>query len=406
MSIDTIALTRDLIRRPSVTPNDAGALDVLQKALESLGFKCQRLPFGAGAERVDNLYARHDGRSGGGTEAGKNSGKNFCFAGHTDVVPTGDLKGWSVDPFGGDIIDGQIYGRGAADMKGAVAAFAAAAANFLAARDSAYPGAISLLITGDEEGDAVNGTVKVLEWLRDKGETIDLCVVGEPTNPLRLGEMIKIGRRGSLVGKLTVTGVQGHTAYPHLADNPLHRLVRMLDAVTNAPLDQGTAHFQPSTIQLTTIDVGNTAGNVIPSKATAQFNIRFNDGHSSASLNDWLRKKFDAAFAAGDAKPVGSYDLEIKVSGESFLTAPGELSRLVADAVRAVTGLTPELSTTGGTSDARFIKNYCPVVEFGGVGQTMHKTDERMAVADILALQRIYEGVLARVFPASATPRS
>jgi succinyl-diaminopimelate desuccinylase len=379
-TIDPVDLTRALIRRPSVTPRDEGALDVLQAALEPLGFTCHRLPFGEGDARVDNLYARLGDKA-----------PNFCFAGHTDVVPVGDPKGWTVDPFGAALADGHVYGRGAADMKGAVAAFAAAVARFLA--DGGKPkGSISLLITGDEEGDAVNGTVRVLDWLKTQGETLDACLVGEPTNPKRLGDMIKIGRRGSLTAKLTVHGVQGHTAYPHLADNPVHRLVRMLDAVTRAPLDDGTAHFQPSNLQITSVDVGNPASNVIPSTATAAFNLRFNDTHTSRSLEAWLRRTFDEA-AAG-----GRYDLAIKVSGEAFLTPPGPLSDLVARAVEAETGMRPELSTTGGTSDARFIKDHCPVAEFGLVGLTMHKADERSAVADIEALTRIYQAVLAGFF--------
>ena len=391
--IQTIDLARDLIRRPSVTPADEGALDVLQAALEGLGFVCTRLPFGEGAEgrdaRVDNLYARL------GTAS-----PNFCFAGHTDVVPTGDRDGWSVDPFSADIRDGVLYGRGASDMKGAIAAFVAATARFLAGRGGAFDGSISLLITGDEEGEAVNVTTKVLDWLAEQGETLDMCLVGEPTNPTELGEMVKIGRRGSMTGHLTVTGVQGHTAYPHLADNPVHRLVRMLDAITRDPLDDGTDHFQPSTLQISTVDVGNPATNVIPGTARATFNLRYNDIHTGASLTEWLRGKFDAAMA--EIGPGGSYDLDVRISGEAFLTPPGPLSDTVQDAVEAAIGRRPELSTTGGTSDARFIRNHCPVCEFGAVGQTMHKADERMAVADLEALSRIYEAVLERIFPVAA----
>ena len=387
--IDLLALARDMIRRPSITPRDAGALDVLEAALKRMGFACHRLPFGAGESgpdaRVDNLYAR------------LGSGKpHFCFAGHTDVVPPGDKAKWSLDPFAGEVKDGQLWGRGAADMKGAIAAFAAAADVFLRAKGKAFAGSISLLITGDEEGDAVNGTDKVLRWMKEKGETPDMCVVGEPTNPERLGDMIKIGRRGSMTGYLTVTGVQGHTAYPHLADNPAHRLVRMLDDVARAKLDEGSEHFQASTLQITTIDIGNPATNVIPAEAKGVFNIRFNDKHTSKSIAAWLREKFDRAMA--ELGPGGSYKLDIKVSGESFFTAPGPLSALVSDCVKAETNRTPELSTTGGTSDARFIRRLCPVVEFGGVGQTMHKIDERMAVSDLEGLARIYRRVLERVF--------
>jgi succinyl-diaminopimelate desuccinylase len=384
-TIDPVDLTRALIRCPSVTPRDAGALDVLQAALERLGFTCHRLPFGAGEARVDNLYARLGDKA-----------PNFCFAGHTDVVPVGDPQSWTVDPFGAALVDGQVYGRGATDMKGAVAAFVVAVARFLAASGAQFisegRGSISLLITGDEEGDAVDGTVKVLDWLKARGERLDACLVGEPTNQKRLGDMIKIGRRGSLTAKLTVHGVQGHTAYPQLADNPVHRLVRMLDAVTREALDDGTEHFQPSNLQITSIDVGNAASNVIPAKAEAAFNLRFNDRHSAKSVEAWLRRKFDEA-AAG-----GRYELAIKVSGEAFLTPPGPLTDLVARAAEAETGVVPELSTTGGTSDARFIKDHCPVAEFGLVGLTMHKADERSAVADIEALTRIYQAVLAGFF--------
>jgi succinyl-diaminopimelate desuccinylase len=382
---DPIELTRALIRCPSVTPADEGALDVLEGALEALGFACTRLPFGKGAERVDNLYARL------GTAA-----PNFCFAGHTDVVPVGERSAWSVDPFGAELKDGTLYGRGAADMKGAIAAFVAAVARLKAAKGGAIPGSISLLITGDEEGDADNGTVKVLGWLKEQGETLDDCLVGEPTNPEALGDMIKIGRRGSLTAHLTVHGVQGHTAYPHLADNPVHRLARILVAITTEPLDEGSEHFQPTTLQVSTVDVGNPASNVIPGEARATFNVRFGDKHTSATVIDWLHERCAAAMA--DANGNATYDLDVRVSGESFLTPPGRLAELVRDAVAEVTGTTPAFSTTGGTSDARFIKDHCRVVEFGLVGRTMHKADERIATADIETLSTIYERVLARYF--------
>ena len=378
---DALELARALIQRPSVTPRDEGALDVLETALKSLGFTCERMRFeGGGADPIDNLYARL------GTAA-----PNFCFAGHTDVVPVGN--GWTVEPFAADVIDGKLYGRGAADMKGAIAAFVAGAARFL--KDGKPAGSISLLITGDEEGDAVNGTVRMLERLAARGETLDVCVVGEPTNPTKLGEMIKIGRRGSLTAKLTVHGTQGHSAYPHLSDNPIPRLMQMLTAITAKALDEGTTHFQSSTLALTTLDVGNPATNVTPAAAHAGFNIRFNDLHTGASLSTWLRETFDEI-----AKD--HYDLAIKISGESFLTPPGNLSDLVADAVKSVTGLTPELSTTGGTSDARFIKGACPVCEFGMVGVSMHKADEHCAVADLENLAAIYYKILARYFGAPA----
>lgn len=380
-TVDALDLAQALIRCDSVTPRDAGALGVLQKALEGLGFRCERMKFEEpGAEAVDNLYARL------GTSA-----PNFCFAGHTDVVPVGE--GWTTDPFKAEVIDGQLYGRGASDMKSAIAAFVAAVAKFTAG--GALKGSISLLITGDEEGDAVNGTKKVLAALKARGEVLDACVVGEPTNPLKLGDMIKIGRRGSLTAKLTVFGTQGHSAYPHLADNPINRLMAMLNAITAEPLDKGTAHFQASTLAITTVDVGNPATNVIPGMARAGFNIRFNDLHSGKSLSDWLRTTFDKV-----TKP-DMYELAIKVSGESFLTPPGPLSTMVADAVKTVTGLAPELSTTGGTSDARFIKDACPVCEFGMVGQTMHKADERCAVDDIAKLSAIYLRILESYFRAT-----
>lgn len=382
-TVDTLDLARALIRCPSVTPEDGGSLATLQQALEPLGFECHRLRFSEdGTPDVDNLYARF------GTD-----GPHFCFAGHTDVVPVGSVDGWSVDPFGAEIIDDVVYGRGATDMKGAVAAFAAAVSRFLArrgGRDGGDFGSISLLITGDEEGPSINGTRKMLQWLDARGEKLDACLVGEPTNPDSLGEMVKIGRRGSLSGWLTVRGVQGHTAYPHLADNPLPRLVRMLAAIAETPLDDGTEHFQPSNLQLTTVDVGNTATNVIPAEARATFNIRFNDLHTGASLTRWLHDLLDAVG--------GDYELDLKLTGEAFLTPPGRFSEILSDAVAKVTGVTPDLSTTGGTSDARFIKDYCQVAEFGLISQTMHKVDERVAVSDLQNLTDIYEAVLDGYF--------
>lgn len=382
MTIDPIELTRALIRCPSVTPADEGALDVLRQAIEPLGFACHRLRFsGDGTPDIDNLYARL------GTK-----GRNFCFAGHTDVVPPGNPQGWTVDPFKAEIIDGQVYGRGATDMKGAIAAFAAAAARFVKQRGCDFGGSISLLITGDEEGPAVNGTAKVLEWMRQKGETMDLCIVGEPTNEKQLGDMAKIGRRGSMNLVLTALGQQGHVAYPHLADNPNHRLVRMLDALIAKPLDEGTEYFQPSSLQITTIDVGNPTTNVIPACATAGINIRFNDLHSSKSLTEWVRGKLD--------ETGGRYELSVSVSGEAFLTPPGPLSELLSGAIDSVVNRKPKLSTTGGTSDARFIRAHAPVVEFGLVSLTMHKVDERAAIADINNLSSIYEATLDRFFAA------
>ncbi len=377
---DALELARALIRCPSVTPEDAGALAVLQEALGPLGFQCHRATFNAeGTPDVKNLYARI------GT-----SGPNICFAGHTDVVPVGDANGWNVDPFGAEIKDGLLYGRGAADMKSAIACFIAAASRFLARRSGDFNGSISLLITGDEEGPAINGTVKMLDWLKVNGESLDSCLVGEPTNPEQLGEMIKIGRRGSLNGRLCVTGTPGHTAYPQNADNPLPRLVAMLDVLTSSPIDGGTEHFPPTNLQLTSIDVDNPTTNMIPGRATAGFNIRFNDSHSGDSLTDWLHKTFDAIG--------GDYVLDVDVSGEAFLTPPGKLSTLIADAVQSVTGTTPELSTTGGTSDARFIKDICPVAEFGLISATAHKADEHVSLDDIENLGSIYEAVLDSYF--------
>ena len=379
--IDAVDLARALIRCPSVTPEDGGSQAALAAALEALGFVCHHVTFDApGTPEVKNLYAR----------LGTGS-PNFCFAGHTDVVPVGDRCSWTVDPFAAEIHDGVLYGRGAADMKGAIAAFVGAVSRFLDRRAGAFEGSISLLITGDEEGPAINGTAKVLHWMAERGERIDDCLVGEPTNPLRLGEMIKIGRRGSLSGWIAVRGVQGHTAYPQLADNPLPRLARMLSALAETPIDDGTEHFQPSNLQLTTVDVGNAATNVIPGVARAAFNIRFNDLHSGESMLAWVRDRLDSAG--------GDYQLETHLTGESFLTPPGRLSGLIQHAIASAVGTEAVLSTTGGTSDARFIKDHCAVAEFGLVGQTMHKVDERVALADLAALGEIYESVISSYFP-------
>ena len=379
--LDPLPLARALIRCPSVTPADAGALDVLQAALESLGFRCERLVFRApGTPDIENLYARLG-----------EAAPNFCFAGHTDVVPVGDRAGWTVDPFGADIIGDTLYGRGAADMKAAIAAFVSAAARFTTRRGRSFGGSISLLITGDEEGPSINGTVKVLEHLAARGETLDYCVVGEPTNPLQLGEMIKVGRRGSLNGVLRVQGIQGHVGYPHLARNPIPDLLRLLLAIQTPKLDDGYPHFQASNLEIVTVDVGNTATNVIPAVATGAFNIRFNPTWSGASLEAWLRARLDETGHA--------YELTCTCSAEPFLTQAGPFVDLVAGAVQDVLGRAPELSTTGGTSDARFISRYCPVAEFGLIGQTMHKVDERAKVADIAKLADIYLRILERQFP-------
>ena len=384
MTIDPLNLSQALIKCPSVTPDSGEALDVLQDILSEIGFRCEQVKFSAAeTPDVNNLYAKFG-----------HSSPNFCFAGHTDVVPVGDLEAWTVDPFGAEIKKGMLCGRGASDMKTAIACFVAAVSRFIDTRDNNFKGSISLLITGDEEGPAINGTKKLLEWITEKGDVLDACLVGEPTNPNELGDMIKIGRRGSLNGYLTVSGTQGHTAYPHLADNPIHLIVKMLETITSKELDQGTDHFQASTIQVSTIDVDNPATNVIPAKARATFNVRFNDLHKATDIERWVRKRFDTVTKKTDS----SYDLITKVSGEAFLSPPGQLSAVLSGAVTEVTGRTPVLSTSGGTSDARFIKDYCPVAEFGMVGATMHKIDESVKLVDLEALTAIYTTTLKNYF--------
>ncbi|MEC7616560.1 MAG: succinyl-diaminopimelate desuccinylase [Pseudomonadota bacterium] len=375
-----VELTQRLIRCPSVTPQEGGALDCLEAELSGLGFACERLPFGEGDSRIDNLFARRGG-----------AGPHLCFAGHTDVVPVGDVAAWTHDPFAAEISDGRLYGRGAADMKSGIAAFIAAIAR-VPAED--IDGSISLMITGDEEGDAVNGTVKMVEWAAANGHRPDMCIVGEPTSPQALGDVIKNGRRGSLSGRLVVEGQQGHVAYPHLADNPVTRLLAMLAPVNGCELDAGTPHFGPSTANVTTVDVGNPATNVIPARAEAGFNIRFNTEHSADSLIGWLEEHF--------ARIGGDWTVEWKSNADPFITAPGPLTDLISESCRAVTGRTPELSTGGGTSDARFITKLCPVAEFGLVGQTMHKVDENVATADIDGLSAIYETAIRRFFSGGA----
>ena len=373
--IDPIKLSQDLIRHPSVTPDTGDALDLLSAELTKLGFECEKLTFEEeGTDPVPNLYARLGDKA-----------PNVCFAGHTDVVPVGALKNWSVNPFAAEVRDGNLFGRGASDMKSAIAAFVAAVSRLL--ENTTPVGSISLLITGDEEGPAINGTKKVLDWMVEKGEKIDMCVVGEPTNPLELGQMIKVGRRGSLHGMLTVEGIQGHVAYPDRAKNPIPALVAVLAELNNEPLDDGNDLFQPSNLEIVNMEVGNDSHNVIPAEAHARFNVRFNNEFSPESLQQELIRRMDRA---GE-----DYKIDWWVSGDSFLTEEGPLSDAVSKAVTAVTGKTPELSTTGGTSDARFIKDMCPVVEFGLVGATMHKIDEHVAVSDIESLTQIYEKVLA-----------
>ncbi len=374
---DPIELSRALIRRPSVTPKDEGALDILESALASLGFQCTRLKFA----EVDNLYAQYG-----------ESAPHFCFAGHTDVVPPGEESAWSAAPFDADIKDDHLWGRGASDMKSAIAAFVCAAER--AINSGAVKGTLSFLITGDEEGPAVNGTRKMLEWLRDEKIDIDHCLVGEPSNPQTLGEMIKVGRRGSINCWLTVLGKQGHVAYPARAQNPVPALLRKLLFLSETPLDAGYERFQPSNLEVTDIHIGNPAHNVIPEKATARFNIRFNPNWTGASIETWLREKLDALAADLGFK----YELKTIVSGEAFLTTDMDFLHLLADCVEEKTGRKPELSTSGGTSDARFIKDYAPVAEFGIVGETMHQTDERVALSDIRLLTETYEAIIRRYF--------
>ncbi len=388
-SVDPVALTQDLIRCASVTPREAGVLSRLEAVLTPMGFRCERMTFGEGAERVENLYARI------GTTA-----PLFCFAGHVDVVPPGDSGQWRHDPFAAIVEEGVLYGRGASDMKSAIAAFVAAVGEHLSRHGLAF-GSIGLLITGDEEGPAVNGTVQMLERLATRGEKIDACLVGEPTNPNVLGEMAKIGRRGSLNGNVEVVGRQGHVAYPHLAANPLPRLIAIAEALIAFELDTGTEHFPPSNLELTAMDSDAGAENVIPASARLRFNIRFNDLHRGDALAERLRATIEAA---NERAGGGEIRLHIRVSGEAFLTPPGALSTMLVEAVETVTGRRPDLSTTGGTSDARFIATHAPVIEFGGVGATMHAIDERQALDDIRHLAAIYREMLARYF--ASVPRS
>ena len=391
--IDTIELTRTLVRCESVTPREAGALQLLERVLTSIGFKCERMDFSeAGTDDVANLYAR----IGQPKEA---NGKHFCFAGHSDVVPVGDLSSWTIGPFAAELSNGYLFGRGAADMKGAIAAFTEAAARFVARRGTEFGGAISMLITGDEEGPAVNGTVKMLKRLADRGEKIDACIVGEPSSSRRFGDMMKIGRRGSMTVDMVVRGIQGHVAYPDRIDNAVHRATAIVEALIREPIDQGSQHFQPTSLQVTTIDVGNKATNIAPGVVRLRFNTRFNDLWTSQKLLAHLKERIERANAGLGGNGTVEYE-KVEVSGESFYTQPGPLVELVAGAVRDEAGIEPELSTTGGTSDARFIAAYCPVLEFGLVGESMHKVDEKSAVADLKTLARVYESVLDRYFAA------
>ena len=376
--IDPVEFAKALIRRPSVTPRDDGAMDVVQQALEGLGFACRPMRFG----EIENLYARIGSQ-----------GPNLCFAGHTDVVPPGEEAAWSSGPFEGEVREGVLYGRGAADMKGGIAAFVAAAAGVLA---SGPPkGSLSLLITGDEEGVATHGTVKVVEALIAEGEAIDACVVGEPSSAETLGDMVKIGRRGSLSAEIAVFGKQGHVAYPHRAANPVRPLVKLLDRLQTHVLDHGYPEFQPSNLEVTSVDVGNAATNVIPARATARLNIRFNPAYTSQTLIEWI----EAERARTEADYIGvKIDVGVHVSGEAFLTEPGPFVEVVQEACEATLGRRPELSTTGGTSDARFIRRLCPVVELGLVGKSMHGVDEHVPEQDLRDLTRLYGALIERFF--------
>lgn len=381
---DAVALAQALIRCESVTPHEGGALTLLQNVLEPAGFECHRLPFSEpGTPDVDNLYAR--------LGAGR---PHLCFAGHTDVVPAGNEAAWKFPPFGGEVHDGMLYGRGAVDMKGCVAAFVAAALRHVGTHNGLARGSISFLITGDEEGPSINGTAKMLHWLKTRDEVIDACLVGEPSNPQALGDEIKIGRRGSLNVDLVVHGKQGHSAYPHIADNPVPKLARIIDRLSSAKLDEGTANFQPSNLQVTVISVPNTATNVIPGEARAKLNIRYNDAWTRPKMEAWVRATVMAA-----ATELGAvFDVTFSGTGDVFLTKPGPLVSTLKDAVKSVTGRTPALTTGGGTSDARFIKDHCPVVEFGLVNATIHQVDEHTSVADLEALTEIYGRFIGNYF--------
>ena len=381
--INELQLAKELIRFPSVTPVDAGIMSFLEKKLKQLGFKTKLLEFREkNSKPVKNLYARLGNKS-----------PNFCYAGHLDVVPAGNLKDWTVNPFKPSIKKGHLIGRGANDMKSSIAAFVSAISNFIE-NYSNFSGSISLLITGDEEGAAINGTKKVVEYLKKRKEKIDFCLVGEPTNPSKLGEMIKIGRRGSMNGRLTITGVQGHVAYPHRANNPSTALVQILKEIKDIKFDQGTKDFQATNLEITKININNTADNVIPGVATATFNIRFNNKHSSSSL----KKKINKVIKKISAKNKSKYKIEYSVSGEAFLTNPNKTTFMIQDVIRKITKIKPKLSTTGGTSDARFIRKIAPCLEFGLVGKTMHKVDEAVSLSDLKKLTLIYSNILKNYF--------
>ena len=378
--VNPIELTSELIQCKSITPKSEGSLDIIISYLEPLGFNCERIDFGEGIEKVENLYARFG-----------NIEPNIAFAGHVDVVPTGDINNWSINPFGGEVKEGKVWGRGAADMKSGIAAFIAAVSDFLKDNKNLKEfGSISFIITSDEEGKAINGTKKVVDWLKAKSETISGCIVGEPTNVTRMGDTLKIGRRGSFTGSLTVTGIQGHVGYPHLAENPINSLLKMLEPFSKIYLDEGTKDFQPSSIMITSIDVNNDASNVIPGEVKAKFNIRFNTLHSASSLKAMLEKQFSDV--------TSNYKFDFFCNAEPFLTNDDFLKTTLQKAIQKVVNINPEKSTSGGTSDARFISKICPVIEFGLVGKTMHKIDENVEVNDIINLTKIYNQFLFNYF--------
>jgi len=378
MPISELKLAKELIRRPSITPKDAGAINILAKNLKSLGFKCQIKNF----KNIKNLYAK----------LGKSS-PNFCYAGHTDVVPPGDINNWSVNPFRPAVKNNKLIGRGANDMKASIACFVAAVSRFKT-RNKKFKGSISLLITGDEEGLAVNGTKKVVKYLKRKKEKINFCLVGEPTNPNKLGEMIKIGRRGSITGRLSIIGTQGHVAYPHRANNPSNTIIKILKKIKEMKLDKGTKNFQPSNLEITKINIDNNADNVIPESAQAVFNIRFNNKHSSSSL----KRKLNTIFKSMAKKAKCKFSIKYEVSGEAFLTKPNKTTYMIQNIIKKNTKIRPKLSTTGGTSDARFIRKIAPCLEFGLVGKTMHKIDESVSLSDLKKLTNIYENILENYF--------
>ena len=379
MILEATKITKNLIKRKSITPHNEGAIELVASYLRKLGFSCKILSFEEkGSAKVTNLYA----------QLGK--GKNFCFAGHTDVVPPGNIKNWKYDPFSGTKSNGYLYGRGVADMKGAIACFICATKRFLSKHSNNFDGSISLLITGDEEGAAINGTKKVLQWMKKNKKTIDFCLVGEPSNPNTLGEMIKIGRRGSLNVDLKVFGTQGHVAYPKVANNPITHLLKMLTSIKSNNWDNGSKHFDPSNLEVTSIDVSNTAFNVIPSEANAKFNIRFNDKHSKKSIEKKIRAICNSVYK--------KYSLTFELTGEPFLTKKEDFIKIISNSITKVTGKKPDLSTTGGTSDARFIHKYCPVVEFGFVNRTIHAENECVKIKDLNSLTKIYQNILDSYF--------